>query len=105
MARRSGSVVLLGGQAGIPIGTLGKRPESHAGGMTPEQRFFLAFADAWKAKSGPRFAMDRARTDSHSPAHWRVNGVVANMPAFARAFNCKPGDPMVRSPEERAEIW
>ena len=84
---------------------LGKKPESRAGGMTPEQRYFLALAEAWRAKSGPRFAMHMAHIDSHSPARFRVNGVIANMPEFAKAFGCKPGDPMVRSPAERAEIW
>jgi predicted metalloendopeptidase len=44
-------------------------------------------------------------TDPHSPPRWRVNGPVSNMPEFAQAFGCKPGDPMVRPDSLRAQIW
>jgi len=45
------------------------------------------------------------QTDTHSPARFRVQGAVANMPEFARAFSCAPGDPMTRAASDRAAIW
>ena len=53
--------------------------------------------------SGPPEARMRALTDPHSPAQWRVNGPLSNLTEFAQAFQCKPGDPMVRA--ERCDIW
>ena len=44
-------------------------------------------------------------TDPHSPAEWRVKGPIANMNEFAKAFGCKPGDPMVRPDDKHAQIW
>jgi predicted metalloendopeptidase len=43
--------------------------------------------------------------DPHSPARWRVNGPLANMPEFQAAFKCQAGDPMVAPEEARARIW
>ena len=47
----------------------------------------------------------RILTDPHAPGRWRTNGPIANMPEFAAAFGCKPGDPMVRGDAVRASIW
>jgi endothelin-converting enzyme/putative endopeptidase len=41
----------------------------------------------------------------HSPAHFRVNGPLSNLPAFKQAFNCKDGDKMVRAEKDRCEVW
>jgi len=73
--------------------------------MTPEQRFFVAYAAIWRAKSSPLHERQLLAIDSHSPHKWRVNGILANLPAFAKAFGCKPGDPMALAPAARAEIW
>jgi putative endopeptidase len=81
----------------------GKPPEASVGGFTPEQQLFLAHAQAWCQLIRPENARMRALTDPHSPAQWRVNGPLANIPAFAEAFQCKAGDRMVRA--ERCEIW
>ena len=72
-------------------------------GYTSEQRFFIGMAQ-W-ACSNERVEVQRlhALTDVHSPNRWRVNGVVANMPEFARAFACRPGQPMVRA--KACRIW
>jgi endothelin-converting enzyme/putative endopeptidase len=72
-------------------------------GYTPSQQFFLAHAQAWCQLIRPENARLRALTDPHSPAQWRVNGPLSNLPEFARAFSCKPGDPMVRA--EACTIW
>ncbi|HET7225940.1 MAG TPA: M13 family metallopeptidase [Candidatus Eisenbacteria bacterium] len=84
---------------------VGKPPQPVIDGYTPEQRFFLGYAQSWREKTRPERARVLAVTDPHSPEKWRVNGVVMNMPEFARAFGCKQGDPMVLPDEQRAVIW
>ena len=74
-------------------------------GFTPEQRFFLAWAQMWRQNITPQAQRQRILTDPHSPGRWRTNGPLSNMPEFAAAFGCKPGDPMVRSEAVRASIW
>jgi putative endopeptidase len=74
-------------------------------GFTPEQRFFLAWAQIWRQNITPEAARVRINTDPHSPGEWRVNGPLSNMPQFAAAFGCKAGDPMVRPDSVRPEIW
>ena len=74
-------------------------------GLTPEQRFFLAYAQIWRSVARPEYARMRVNTDPHAPWMWRVNGPLSNMPEFAAAWGCKPGDPLVRPPNKRAAIW
>ena len=74
-------------------------------GFTPEQRFFIAYANAWRSKIRPQAMILQSRTDPHSPAKWRVIGAISNLPEFAKAFGCKQGDPMVRGDAVRATIW
>lgn len=78
-------------------------PEAPVDGFTPEQQFFLAAAQVWCAKYRPEAQRLLVNTDPHSPPRWRVDGPLSNLPEFARAFQCRPGDPMVR--EARCEIW
>jgi putative endopeptidase len=66
-------------------------------GFTPEQRFFLGWAQVWAAKATEQGLRLQVETDPHSWAKYRVNGPLSNMPQFAKAFGCKAGDPMVRS--------
>jgi len=81
----------------------GQLPEAPVAGFTPEQQFFLAHAQAWCQQLRPENARLRAVTDPHSPARWRVNGPLSNLPAFAAAFQCRSGSPMVRA--ERCDVW
>ncbi|MBA2683083.1 MAG: M13 family metallopeptidase [Gemmatimonadaceae bacterium] len=74
-------------------------------GFTPEQRFFIAYASAWRTKIRPETMILQSRTDPHSPGEWRVIGALSNLPEFAQAFGCKAGDPMVRGEAIRATIW
>ena len=74
-------------------------------GFTPEQRFFIAYANAWRTKIRPEALILQSRTDPHSPGQWRVIGAISNLPEFAQAFGCKTGDPMVRGEAVRATIW
>jgi endothelin-converting enzyme/putative endopeptidase len=79
------------------------QPGAPRDGFTPEQRFFIGMGQ-W-ACSNDRLEAQRlwALTDSHAPNRYRVNGVVANMPEFARAFSCRPGQPMVRA--KPCRVW
>jgi predicted metalloendopeptidase len=83
----------------------GKPRPAPVDGFTAEQRFFLGYAQGWRSVTRPETARLRALTNPHSPPYWRVNGPVSNNPAFARAFGCKQGDPMVRPDSVRAEVW
>lgn len=74
-------------------------------GLTSDQRFFLSFAQSWRIKMHPQSLLLRVNTDFHSPAQFRVNGPVSNMPAFYKAFNVKPGDKMYRPDSVRVHIW
>ena len=74
-------------------------------GYTPEQRFFIAYAQSWRSHTRPEQLRSRVKTDPHAPAEWRTNGPLSNMPQFAKAFACKAGDSMVRSAEGIPTIW
>jgi putative endopeptidase len=74
-------------------------------GLTPEQRFFVGFAQWDCANERPEDLRMRAMTDPHSPARYRINGVVVNMPEFAEAFHCKQGQPMVKPEKDVCKIW
>jgi putative endopeptidase len=74
-------------------------------GFTPEQRFFLAWAQIWRQNITPEALRVRINTDPHSPGQWRVDGPLSNLPQFAAAFGCKAGDPMVRPDSVRPVIW
>ena len=72
-------------------------------GFSPEQRFFIGYAQWACENNRPEDLRDRALTNPHSPGKYRVNGLVINMPEFQKAFACKAGQPMVR--ESRCKIW
>jgi len=74
-------------------------------GLTPEQRFFIGFAQWDCANERPEDLRVRAMTDPHSPAVYRINGVVANMPEFSQAFSCKQGQPMTKPAEKVCKVW
>ena len=81
------------------------KPRRQVDGFTPEQRFFLGWAQARLSVLRPEAARVQATTGVHSPGQFRVNGPLSNMPEFAQAFGCKEGDPMVRPAAVRARIW
>lgn len=74
-------------------------------GFTGEQRVFLGWAQVWKNKARDEFVRNQVLSDPHSPADYRVNGTVVNIPAFYEAFDVKPGDELYLPPEERVTIW
>jgi putative endopeptidase len=75
-------------------------------GFTGDQRFFLSFTQVWRESDTTESLRTLALTDTHSPARFRVNGVVFNLPEFYRAFpNVKPSDKLYRPESERPVIW
>ena len=74
-------------------------------GFTGEQRVFIGWGQAWLSKSTEAALRNQVSTDPHSPAKFRVNGVVRNIPEFYTAFNVKPTDSLYLAPEKRVKIW
>lgn len=74
-------------------------------GFTPDQRFFLSWAQVWRANTTDAEMANRVKTDPHSPNLWRCNSAPSNMQAFYDAFNIKPGDKMYRPDSTRAKVW
>lgn len=74
-------------------------------GFTPEQRFFLSYARGWATNVRPEQARLQTKNFPHPLPKFRVNGTLANVPAFAEAFACQQGNRMVRADAERCRIW
>ena len=74
----------------------GKARPTNIDGFTPEQRFFLGWAQVWAGKYTPEAERLQVKTNTHSLPRWRVNGPLSNMPQFHKAFGCKEGQTMVR---------
>jgi endothelin-converting enzyme/putative endopeptidase len=72
-------------------------------GFTPEQRVFLGWAQVWCENRRPEYERLQAQTNPHSPGRYRVNGVVANMPEFQKAFSCRSDAPMAKG--TRCRVW
>jgi putative endopeptidase len=81
----------------------GKPRPADIDGFTPEQRFFLGWAQVWAAKGTDESVRLQVQTDSHALPRWRVNGPMSNMPQFAKAFGCKEGSQMIR--KDACLIW
>ena len=76
-----------------------------ADGFTPDQRFFIGFAQWACENQRPENLRVSAVTNPHSPGRDRINGVVVNMPEFAKAFGCKAGQPMVKPDDKVCRVW
>lgn len=74
-------------------------------GFTGEQRFFISWAQVWRMKFREEALRQQLSTGPHSPAHYRVIGVLPNIPEFYTAFDIKEGDKMYLPPEQRVKIW
>ena len=84
--------------------TAGK-PDPMTNGFTNDQRFFLNFGTIWRDQMTPDYLKVIVNTNEHAPGNFRAIGAPSNMPAFAEAFKCKAGDPMVRPADKRVVIW
>lgn len=87
-------------KAGVALAGKG---EAEYGSLTPEQQFFVSYAQGWCQNNRPEDMRLRIQTDPHSPEEFRVNGVVVNLPEFQKAYSCKTGTPM--APAKRCAIW
>lgn len=85
--------------------SLGETKAPIIDGYTGEQRFFMGWSQIWRRKYRDEELRNRLMTDSHSPSHYRVIGILSNMPEFYQAFDVKEGDKMYIKPEERVKIW
>ncbi|MFC0104054.1 M13 family metallopeptidase [Sphingopyxis terrae] len=74
-------------------------------GLTGDQRFFLAFAQAWRDKAREDATKQQVASDPHSPARWRIIGPLRNVDAWYKAFNVAPGTKYYLKPEDRTRIW
>jgi putative endopeptidase len=81
----------------------GKTIDDKTDGYTAAQRFFIGFAQVWCSNQTEQSARQLALTDPHSPGKWRTNGSVQNFDGFAKAWNCKKGQPMY--PENACRVW
>ena len=75
------------------------------GGFTPDQRFFLSWAQIWRTNYTPEAMKKQVNTNTHSPAMFRANGPISNMQEFYDAFGVKKGDKMWREENDRAKVW
>ncbi len=74
-------------------------------GFTPDQRFFISFAQIWRSKMKEQKTRQRINTDPHSPPIWRVVGPLMNFTPFYTAFDVKEGDKMFKPEKDRIKIW
>jgi len=74
-------------------------------GLTPDQRYFLAYAYSWMQQKRNESLAKQIMSDVHAPAQYRTNGPLSNISAFYDAFNIKPGDKMYREEKDRIKIW
>ena len=85
--------------------SLGGKKSTVIDGYTGEQRFFIAYAQAWKILMRPEALKQQIATNPHSPGNFRANGPTSNMPEFYEAFDVKENNKMYRKKEVRAEVW
>ena len=85
--------------------SLGGKPAAVIDGFTGEQRFYLGWVQVWRSKARENEAIQRIKTDPHSPPAVRGTAPVRNQPGFYPAFGVKPGDKMYLPPDERVVIW
>lgn len=79
--------------------------EEKIDGFTPDQRFFLSWAQVWRGNILPETAAQFIKTDPHSPGPFRTIGAPVNMDAWYKAFNVQPGDKLYKKPEDRIRMW
>ena len=101
----------IGDLGGITIGLLAYQMSLEGeeapviDGFTGEQRVFLGYAQVWRMKVREEALRQQIATDPHSPAQYRANGAVRNVPEWYEAFDVQPEDALYLPPEERVKIW
>ncbi|MHB2020170.1 MAG: M13 family metallopeptidase [Candidatus Xenobia bacterium] len=87
------------------LATAGQPPAKSGDGFTPDQRYFVSYANIWAENIRPQTAHELITEDVHPLPQFRVNGTLENIPAFYTAFNVKPGDAMMADPAKRNHLW
>ncbi|HET6972047.1 MAG TPA: M13-type metalloendopeptidase [Phenylobacterium sp.] len=101
----------IGDMGGLSLGldayhaSLKGQPAPVIDGLTGDQRVFLGWAQVWREKIRDEQLRQRLATDPHSPALYRVNGTIRNIPGWYQAFDIQPGDKLYVAPEQRVKIW
>ncbi len=85
--------------------SLGGKESPVLDGFTGDQRVFIGWGQSWLNKTREEALRNQVASDPHSPAKFRVNGVVRNIPEFYTAFNIKPTDSLYLAPDKRVKIW
>jgi putative endopeptidase len=86
-------------------GATSGRGNAKIDGFTPDQRFFLSWAQVWRANMLPESQAQQILTDSHAPDQFRCNGPLTNLDAWYNAFNVQPGNKMYKTPDQRIKVW
>ena len=81
------------------------KPLKTIDGLTPDQRFFIAYAGVWGQNITDQEIRNRVKRDPHSLGEWRVNGALPHIDAWYKAFNVKKGDKMYLPENQRLELW
>ena len=84
---------------------LGGKPAPVLNGYTGDQRFYIAYSQSWREKDRDGLLRERLLSNPHSPASWRVNGVVRNDDGWYAAFKIKPADKFYLAPDKRVRLW
>jgi putative endopeptidase len=101
----------IGDNGGLSLGldayhaSLKGKPAPVIDGLTGDQRVFLGWAQVWREKSRDEALRQQVVTDPHSPAYYRVNGTIRNVPGWYTAWDVQPGDKLYVAPEQRVKIW
>ncbi len=82
-----------------------KKPLETVDGFTPDQRFFLAYANVWANNIRPEEVLNMTKSDPHSLGRWRVNGALPHIDAWYEAWNVTEESPMYVAPEKRVRVW
>jgi len=85
--------------------SLAGKPAPEVDGLSGEKRFFMGWAQAWRAKAREEYLRRQVLADPHAWAEFRANGPLGNIDAFYEAFGVKPGDKLYREPSKRVKIW
>jgi putative endopeptidase len=85
--------------------SLGGKTAATVDGLTGDQRFFMAWAQVWRAKAREDALRNQVATDPHSPAKYRSFVPLRNVQGWYNAFNVQPGDKLYIAPEKRAKLW
>jgi putative endopeptidase len=101
----------IGDHCGLVVGnvaykmSLGGRPAPVVGGLSGDQRFYLAWSQVWRANYRDEAMRNQVQNGPHSPPEFRVNGTVQNVDGWYRAFNVRPGNKLYVAPNKRIRIW